>query len=305
MDTQSIIHALSAYDRLPKTALKAAGEKRAEIAPILIEEIDAYADPKRRDPDKGDLIFMGVHLLAFWREEAAYRPLARLLRMPSAEIDALLDDAITVTLHRVMAGIFDGDLAPLADITRDADVNMFVRSAMLEVLPLLVRDGRLSIEKAGAFLREVHAILPREPDAHGEPSAVWIGWAEAVRMLGLESLRPLLPELEEFNILGNFYQPREEFEAEIAENAKAQRPDWYDEARYAPYGDPVEELASWHGFSEAGIRERQRQEEKQARREAIMAGEIQMPQTNPTRDVGRNDPCPCGSGKKFKKCCLH
>ena len=24
-----------------------------------------------------------------------------------------------------------------------------------------------------------------------------------------------------------------------------------------------------------------------------------------TTKVGRNDPCPCGSGKKFKKCCLH
>jgi uncharacterized protein YecA (UPF0149 family) len=23
---------------------------------------------------------------------------------------------------------------------------------------------------------------------------------------------------------------------------------------------------------------------------------------NPLRDVGRNDPCPCGSGRKFKKC---
>jgi preprotein translocase subunit SecA len=22
------------------------------------------------------------------------------------------------------------------------------------------------------------------------------------------------------------------------------------------------------------------------------------------KPVGRNDPCPCGSGKKFKKCCL-
>lgn len=22
------------------------------------------------------------------------------------------------------------------------------------------------------------------------------------------------------------------------------------------------------------------------------------------RRVGRNDPCPCGSGKKFKRCCL-
>ncbi len=26
---------------------------------------------------------------------------------------------------------------------------------------------------------------------------------------------------------------------------------------------------------------------------------------NETRHVGRNDPCPCNSGKKFKKCCLH
>ena len=24
----------------------------------------------------------------------------------------------------------------------------------------------------------------------------------------------------------------------------------------------------------------------------------------PRERVGRNDPCPCGSGKKFKKCCM-
>ena len=23
------------------------------------------------------------------------------------------------------------------------------------------------------------------------------------------------------------------------------------------------------------------------------------------RKVGRNEPCPCGSGKKYKNCCLH
>jgi len=28
------------------------------------------------------------------------------------------------------------------------------------------------------------------------------------------------------------------------------------------------------------------------------------PVRNPWRHVGRNDPCPCGSGKKAKKCCL-
>jgi len=28
-----------------------------------------------------------------------------------------------------------------------------------------------------------------------------------------------------------------------------------------------------------------------------------QPTRNPSRKVGRNDPCPCGSGKKYKKCC--
>ncbi len=28
------------------------------------------------------------------------------------------------------------------------------------------------------------------------------------------------------------------------------------------------------------------------------------PEEAPLKHVGRNDPCPCGSGKKYKKCCL-
>ena len=30
----------------------------------------------------------------------------------------------------------------------------------------------------------------------------------------------------------------------------------------------------------------------------------QVPIVN-TSKVGRNDPCPCGSGKKYKKCCIN
>ena len=31
--------------------------------------------------------------------------------------------------------------------------------------------------------------------------------------------------------------------------------------------------------------------------------EIQKPVVRPGPKIGRNDPCPCGSGRKFKKCC--
>lgn len=40
-----------------------------------------------------------------------------------------------------------------------------------------------------------------------------------------------------------------------------------------------------------------------ARREAFTPSSAPIRRTEPS--VGRNDPCPCGSGKKYKKCCLH
>ena len=38
---------------------------------------------------------------------------------------------------------------------------------------------------------------------------------------------------------------------------------------------------------------------KQARLEV---GDLDLEHSARTK-IGRNDPCPCGSGKKFKKCC--
>jgi len=39
-------------------------------------------------------------------------------------------------------------------------------------------------------------------------------------------------------------------------------------------------------------------------RYADAAGGRSRPITNPGSAIGRNDPCPCGSGKKYKKCCM-
>jgi uncharacterized protein len=65
------------------------------------------------------------------------------------------------------------------------------------------------------------------------------------------------------------------------------------------FGGTVEELSKWYAFSDdrraAGERHLHEVEAERT------AGE---PYRNPFRGVGRNDPCPCGSGKKFKNCCL-
>ena len=49
--------------------------------------------------------------------------------------------------------------------------------------------------------------------------------------------------------------------------------------------------------------------EKEKRTKAGLPGEDEAPLPPPVepihadKNVGRNDPCPCGSGKKYKKCC--
>jgi uncharacterized protein YchJ len=49
------------------------------------------------------------------------------------------------------------------------------------------------------------------------------------------------------------------------------------------------------------------EESKPREREEVRRGAVLWrtgTAVNPHRNVGRNDPCPCGSGRKFKKCCL-
>jgi uncharacterized protein YchJ len=42
------------------------------------------------------------------------------------------------------------------------------------------------------------------------------------------------------------------------------------------------------------------QEEKEYLK-PLPSGPLNIPKSN--KKVGRNEPCPCGSGKKYKKCC--
>ena len=45
-------------------------------------------------------------------------------------------------------------------------------------------------------------------------------------------------------------------------------------------------------------------EQQQAAIDGTQADQKLEPIRNRERKVGRNDPCPCGSGKKYKNCCM-
>lgn len=187
MDAAEILDQLTCADGLPKATLQAASAQRVEMVPIFLREIDSYLALESTDRAKPSPLFFIFHLLGEWREKAAYRPLARLLRCPGHEVDAILGDAITTTTHRVIAAVFDGDPQPLYEIIFDPNAEQFVRSRMCEALAMVVLGGQLDRTLAGRFLRD--AFVELQPQAQ---SYVWQGWQSAIAMLGLSELKTLV-----------------------------------------------------------------------------------------------------------------
>ena len=195
MEPEKILHELTYADGLPREALKAASAQRVEMLPLFLDEIETYLALEPAARAKPTPLFFIFHLLGEWREKAAYRPLARLLRLPRRDVDAIFGDGITTTSHRVMAAVFDGDPEPLYDIILDPNAEQFIRAGMCEALAMVTVRGELDRAVAGRFLRD--AFMELQPQA----AELCLGrlaerhcdaWHERFEDPGKESVRPRL-----------------------------------------------------------------------------------------------------------------
>jgi Protein of unknown function (DUF1186)/SEC-C motif len=298
MEPAAIIDHLLHSEDLPREALRAARERRADMVPLLIEQIENYVSADDAAKPKGNApLFFIFHLLGEWGETSAYRALARFLRSPPDDVDAAISDAITVTAHRVMAAVFDGDPHPIYNIILDEDADQFVRSRMCETLAMLVLQERIDRDDAAAFLRDCWINLQPRADCF-----VWNGWQSAIALLGLVELKDIVKEAFDREIIDPTWLSYQHFEDDLTLALLKPTEPWRDNRdEYTLFGDTIEELSGWYCFSK---------EYRQRRERARNAPPLPLfppsePIRNALRGVGRNDPCPCGSGKKYKKCCLN
>jgi hypothetical protein len=211
-----------------------------------------------------DALFFVFHLLGEWRERSAYRPLARLLQLPGDQLDTILGGGITETTHRVMASVFDGDPEPLYRIVLDAQADEYVRSRMCEDL----------VPKVECF--------------------VWHGWQSAIALLGLAEFKPLVEQAFNRRSICTSWLAFKDFEQDLQLTIQDPMALWRG-GEFDLMGDTIEVLSSWYCFSP----------QAQRKHEPVgVALDQPWSATRPARKVGRNELCPCGSGRKFKKCCL-
>ena len=278
----SLVDDLSDAQDLPLEAMQQAARTPDRIAAGVLRVVDKAASGETLSEREQNLLFWGVHVLGEVRDTRLYRPLLALLARPSDETDVLLGDAITGTLSRVMASIFDGDPAPLLGLLANPEIDEFIRWNVFGALTFLTFDGKVERQVTHDFLvRFDDERLARAGDA------TWNGWAEGIALLGFEDLAGRFSTaLDEARLLDDVCD-RAWFEAVMFDaREKPKDVERFEMHQMGYFGDASDELdAMFSSFEDEDA-------------------EPETPLVNPTRDVGRNDPCPCGSGKKFKKCCL-
>lgn len=276
MANQELIDVLSAAKHLPKEAMLQALASPADIAEPVLAVLALAADGKELDEAQGNLLFWGVHILAAVGETRAFAPLLTILRREDSDgLDALLGDALTTTMAKVLTSLFDGDVAPMHALLLDSTVDGFARNEVFAALAYLTQTGRID-------RTQTHDLLVRFDDKRAavEGDVAWVGWEETIALLGYAdlALRSTAARADgrlsdEFSVAGWFHTT---LRRATAKPNDMQR---FDGQHYGTFDDPIGALA-WT---------------------AEGAG---LPIRNPVK-IGRNDPCPCGSGKKYKKCCLN
>jgi hypothetical protein len=296
MTPADIMRDLARDDIFPKEAMAEAGAKREEMAPVFVDLVTRLTHqriPAMKDADVMALIPI-FHLLGEWQDPRAYRPLVRMLRQPTKVIDHLLGDAVTETSFRVIAGTFDGDLQPVFEAIEDRKADEFARLSLMNALVLIALlhpDQRPVIEDYFRTFRK------RSPKA---PTELLTGWMDAIAALGLEDMSEAVREAfeqglipEEYCDFGHFL---EDLEATLNEDVSpANR--WYQKPLIT---DAIDELSKWHCYSDEFLARQKLRKVDNALRVAPWTEAL----AKAPEKLGRNDPCPCGSGKKFKRCCL-
>jgi uncharacterized protein len=293
VDIETAIRELGAPNgHLPKEAIRWARDHWEEVAPIFLQALRRFESGEDAAPAAENVLFYGVHLMAERREEAAFAPLCRLLH-DRKRAEKILGVAVTETLPRLLISFYDGNQENLRQLIEGLAIDQFIRYAGLLAWTYLTFSGQIPEAETEQYLLCLYKDM--QPQDY---NYVWVGFAESIAYLGMSRHRSLVEGLFERRFFDPFELRLHEFDELLTRGSdEAGRARFFEDERLGPFTDTIEAWEGWPIASEEDVAI----EPARPDQGAFCA---QQPVENPYRHVGRNDPCPCGSGKKFKKCCL-
>ncbi len=268
----------------PRAALEDAIAQQEVITPVLLDIINDIANDPESLEDSPAFIY-SIYLLAQFREKRAYPIIVQYFGQLGLEDEALdpTGDTVTEDLDSILASVCHGDLGLIKQLIEDPEVNEYVQSAALGALVILYNVDKLSRDELVSYLK---TYLARCIAEDCDPLVVallaiiccYIHPAELYEQLTLCFDQGLcdIRMIDQADFDRHMQMDIETALAELKVNP-----------RFRLINNVISEMEWWACFHP----------------EPHSTEYLPVRQTGNTK-IGRNDPCPCDSGKKYKKCCL-
>ncbi len=283
-------------------------QRREELIPLFQRETDRAFELSKRGElqDKGDwkVPGFGLAFLSEWRVPGTHQRLLEVLKLNDDDRDWLIADALTEDWPRLLATTFEGDLQPITQVVLDQSLYEFARAIAVEAVAALAHHGVLAREESDAWFASLFEQVEREP------CYVWDKVVCAVADLRMIRLLPEIRRAYKDHLCDGFgCEPLSDLEKVIVGENPWERIGMTRRVDYPePEVDARKMICDWPHFhppmSPASAPDRGEgggEEDWPLIKRYVEMEALAPPQAKPK--IGRNEPCPCGSGKKFKKCC--
>lgn len=290
---QKAIENITYFDKkFPKKEFEIISANRDAAIPYLRSAVEKAIEEKDGLDEGYQLHFYAMYLLAQFQDREFFPKMVELFSLPTDTLDALIGDALTESVGNILYNTYNGDIELIKQAIFDIQVDDYVKSAMLDVMGQLYLDQSLTRQEWQDFLRAI---------VYGKESIGDYVYTAVAHIICKCHFIEMLPEIRKL------YQ--DELVDEYAIGG-------YDECvdcvfEYRTYDkefckspiDAAKTLSGWAMFEQSSMDKKKSEKELSKLRRDI-ALEARKAKQKESVKVGRNDPCPCGSGKKYKKCCM-
>ncbi|MCL1064213.1 DUF1186 domain-containing protein [Shewanella benthica] len=309
MKLDEIVTTLSRGDlkELPVDALLAARQQWSELLPVIEALIQKFIVKEALTDPESNLLFFGICLIIDRKQFSCFDSLINLTNKEDCDspLERLLGDFIASDLSTAYYILAQGKPEQLSRLVNSDQAGEMVKMAALSALFSQLHTGQIDRETLNQSIPDFIDCLVKNNHS--------IALFELINLL----------------ISNQFNQYHSQFvgyvESKVIDEGPAENQciiDWDNQSiGYSEWEsglisgdyDVIDSLSHWAGFNA----------ESEMNDEDLMAVFDDLMNTPSELDdryfealdnqqpfiadiqVGRNDPCPCGSGKKYKKCCLN
>ena len=308
METAEILIQLErATGKFARAAVEAAVARREEVTPELLRILEETVNRAAQLASEGDYMahLYAMFLLAQFRETRAYPLVVRLASLPGDLLDSLCGEFLTADLGQVLASVCGGELAGIQSLIENEATDQWVRGAALTSLVALVAAGLKSRDEIVSYFAGLF---------RGKLARRWSNvWDELVSCssdLYPEELLDDIKHAYEEDLVDSGFIGFDDVKRYMAMGKDRILARLADDPHRRLVSDTVAEMEWWDCFQDHSQDRAESTPKASANLSAALSANFRPnPPAPPPQikraapKIGRNEPCPCGSGKKYKKCC--